>query len=104
MAPIIIEHIDQIVSACTRHKLKQLYVFGSAARGKDFNASSDVDFLYCFKTEEIPFHEYADNFFDFQFTLEDMLNRKIDLVPEQKIRNPFLLKQINKDKIKLYDS
>ncbi len=89
MAPLTSENIEQIVSACKRHKLKHLYLFGSAARGSDFNEKSDVDFLYNFKKEEIELPDYADNFFDFLFTLEDMLHRKIDLVPEEKIKNPF---------------
>lgn len=102
MAPIITENIEQIISACQKYKVKHLYVFGSAARGSDFNEESDVDFLYLFKKEEIPFLDYADNYFDFRFTLEDMLGRKIDLVHDEKIRNPFLLKRLNAEKIKLY--
>lgn len=89
MAPLITDNIEQIISACKRHKLKHLYLFGSAARGNDINEKSDVDFLYNFKKEEIEFPNYADNFFDLLFTLEDMLHRKIDLVPEEKIKNPF---------------
>ncbi len=103
MAPLITENIEQIISACKRHKVKYLYIFGSAARGSDFKEDSDVDFLYNFKKEEIPFLDYADNYFDFLFALEDLLGRKIDLVPDEKIRNPFLLKHINADKIKIYD-
>ncbi len=102
MAPLITENIDQIIAACKRHHLKNLYIFGSAVRENDFNEDSDVDFLYNFKKEEIPFDDYADNFFDFLFALEDMLYRKIDLVPEEKIKNPFFLKQVNAEKIKIY--
>lgn len=103
MAPLITENIEEIISACNRYKVKHLYLFGSAARGSDFNEESDIDFLYNFKKEEIPFPDYADNFFDLLFALEDMLNRKIDLVPEEKIKNPFFLKQVNAEKIKLYE-
>lgn len=103
MAPLITENIGQIISACERYKVRYLYVFGSAARGEDFKEDSDVDFLYNFKKEEIPFPDYADNYFDFLFKLEDLLGRKIDLVPDEKIKNPFFLKHVNADKIKIYD-
>lgn len=102
MAPLIKENIEHIVSACEKHKVKHLYLFGSAARGSDFSVKSDVDFLYNFKKEEIEFNNYAENFFDFLFELENMLNRKIDLVPDEKIKNPFFLKHVNAEKIKIY--
>lgn len=102
MAPLITENINQIVAACEKHHVKYLYVFGSAARGNDFNEESDVDFLYAFDKEKIVLDDYADNYFDFRFGLEDLFNRNIDLLPEELITNPYLLKTINEDKIKLY--
>ncbi len=102
MAPIITENIEQIISACERHKVKYLYVFGSAARESDFKEDSDVDFLYAFDKERIQLDDYADNYFEFLFGLEDLFNRNIDLLPDESITNPFLLKTINNDKIKLY--
>ena len=102
MAPLIIENIDKIIEACEKHKLKYFYVFGSAARGNDFNEESDLDFLYLFDKEKILLDDYADNYFDFRFGLEDLFSRNIDLLPEDMITNPFLLKTINRDKIKLY--
>ena len=79
MAPLIEKNIDKIIEACGKHKVKYLYVFGSAARGEDFNIESDVDFLYAFDKEHIEFENYADNYFDFRFGLEELLKRKIDL-------------------------
>ena len=102
MAPIITENIDQIISACRKYKIKYLYVFGSAARGNDFDKNSDVDFLYAFDKDRIELETYADNYFDFRFNLEDLLNRDIDLVPEEMLTNPYLIKNINVDKVKLY--
>lgn len=102
MAPLISQNIDRIISACKKHKLKHLYLFGSAARGDDFNDKSDVDFMYAFDKDQIELDDYADNYFDFLFGLEDMLDRKIDLVPEEKVKNPFFLKRVKTEKIKLY--
>lgn len=102
MAPLITENIEQIIAACRKHKVKYLYVFGSAARGTDFNINSDIDFLYSFDKEKIELDDYADNYFDLWFGLEDLFARKIDLLPEENVTNPYLLKTINNDKIKLY--
>ena len=64
MAPLVTKDIEQIILACARHKVKYLYVFGSAARGDDFNENSDVDFLNSFDREKINFEDYADNYFE----------------------------------------
>jgi uncharacterized protein len=102
MAPLIEENKEKIISTCNRHKLKYLYVFGSAARATDSTEKSDIDFLYAFDKEKIEFDEYADNCFEFRFSLEDLLKRNIDLVPEEKLTNPYLIKSIDRDKIKIY--
>lgn len=102
MAPLIEENKEKIISTCDRHKLKYLYVFGSAARATDFTEKSDIDFLYAFDKEKIEFDKYADNYFEFRFSLEDLLKRNIDLVPEEKLTNPYLIKSIERDKIKIY--
>ncbi len=88
MASVIENNIEEIQKACKKHKLKSLFVFGSAVTN-EFNKNSDVDFLYNF---------------EFLFRLEDLLKRKIDLVPEEKIKNPYFLKQVNTGKVKIYGS
>ena len=46
MHPIIQSKRDAIVTLCQRFRVRQLEVFGSAAKGRDFDpAHSDVDFL-----------------------------------------------------------
>jgi predicted nucleotidyltransferase len=81
--------------------VKTLELFGSVARN-DFNKKSDVDFLYEFDKEKITEMQYADNYFDFFFSLEKILNRKVDLMPKDKLKNPYLIKSINRDRIKIY--
>ena len=64
--------MNKITSACDKYKVKYLYVFGSAARGTGFSATSDIDLLYAFNKKVV---NYADNFFDFLFELEDLLKK-----------------------------
>ncbi len=98
---LIQKSLGEIVKACQKHSLKSLEIFGSATRS-DFNEKSDVDFLYEFDNDKIDELGYADNYFEFLFSLEDILGRKIDLLPKKKSRNPYLAKRINSEKIKIY--
>jgi predicted nucleotidyltransferase len=101
MNTLIYNSLDKIVESCEKHSVKSLEVFGSATRN-DFNENSDVDFLYEFDKGKIAELDYADNYFEFLFSLEDILSRKVDLLPQEKLRNPYLIKRINEEKIKIY--
>ncbi|HCK98905.1 MAG TPA: nucleotidyltransferase [Candidatus Marinimicrobia bacterium] len=96
---IVERNIDRIRRLCNEYKVAKLYLFGSALTYK-FNNESDIDFIVTFKNIELI--EYADNYFDFKFSLEDLLQRKIDLLEEKSIRNPFLKKSINLSKRLIY--
>ena len=46
--------------------------------------------------------DYADNYFDFKFSLQDILNRPVDLLEEQAIKNPYFKEELNKKKVIVY--
>ncbi len=96
---IIERNIDRIKRLCNEYKVAKLYLFGSALTER-FNNESDIDFIVTFRNIELL--EYADNYFDFKFSLEDLLQRKIDLLEEKSIKNPFLKKSINLSKRLIY--
>ena len=96
---IVERNIDRIKRLCNEYKVAKLYLFGSALSDK-FNNESDIDFIVTFRDVELI--EYADNYFDFKFSLEDLLQRQIDLLEEKSIRNPFLKKSINSSKKLIY--
>jgi predicted nucleotidyltransferase len=102
MTGIVEKNIPLIIDLCKKHKLKSLYLFGSAANRNLFNEKSDVDFLYEYDVTKIKELEYADNYFDFLFSLENILQRKVDLMPSEKLKNVFLSKSISNEKIKIY--
>jgi hypothetical protein len=73
---------EEIAALCRRHGVRRLEVFGSAARGADFDpALSDADFLVEFdpQSELRPLEE----FFDLGESLADLLGRPVDLVERQ---------------------
>jgi predicted nucleotidyltransferase len=99
MQAIINHNIETIESLCKQHKVKNLYAFGSVLM-KDFKANSDIDLLVDF--EGVDLNNYADNFFDFKFSLEDILKRKIDLLENKAINNPYLRGNIEQNKQLIY--
>jgi len=97
---LIEKNIDTLIGLCKRHKVKELYIFGSILTSR-FNDSSDVDFLVQF--DNIDILEYADNYFDFKEKLEKLFDREIDLLENQAIRNPIFRKVLDRDKKIVYD-
>jgi predicted nucleotidyltransferase len=104
MVTLIEQNIGSIQDVCKKHHVKSLYLIGSATGATDFSAESDVDFLYRFNKSEIAEMDYADNYFSLLFSLQELLKRKIDLVPEEKLHNPYFIQSINRNKLKLYES
>ncbi|MBW1656077.1 nucleotidyltransferase family protein [Flavobacterium quisquiliarum] len=92
-------HILDISKLCKIHKVKALYAFGSVLR-EDFNDKSDVDLVVDFKTLDVL--DYADNYFDFKFSLEEIFKRPIDLLEEKAIKNPYFKENLNKQKQLIY--
>ncbi len=77
MHPAIAEKRANLVDLCRRYGVTRLDVFGSAARGMDFDAlTSDVDFLVEFGP---PGDDLA-RFLDLKDELEALLGQTVDLV------------------------
>lgn len=84
---------------CKKHKVDKLFVFGSILTSR-FNEKSDVDLLVTFRKAEV--EDYFNNYFDFKYSLEDLLGRKVDLLEEQTIVNPYLRKSVDATKTLIY--
>ncbi len=96
---VVEKNIDKLNQLCKKHKVAKLYVFGSVLNN-NFTSESDIDFVVTF--DKVDLEQYADNYFDLKFSLEDLFGRKIDLLEEKAIKNPFLKKSINKSKQLIY--
>jgi predicted nucleotidyltransferase len=88
-----------ILALCKKHKVRNLYAFGSVLTD-NFNDQSDIDLIVDFK--RMPLKMYSDNYYDFKFSLEDTLNRSVDLLEYKAIKNPYFLENINKHKKLIY--
>lgn len=96
---IISENISKIKEYCKKYQVKELYAIGSVVAG-DFTDDSDIDLLI--KFEEITIQEYTDNYFILHKLFGKIFNRKIDLITDKSLSNPFFIKSIEKTKELLY--
>ena len=104
MVSLVKQNIAEIQSMCKKHHVKKLYLIGSATNENHFSGDSDIDFLYSFNKSDIPEMEYADNYFDLLFSLQNLFQRKVDLVPEEKMTNPYFITSVNKQKEMVYEA
>jgi predicted nucleotidyltransferase len=68
-----------------------------------FNADSDIDFLIAFK-DNLSVDEYTDNYFLLHEGLRKLFRKKIDLVTERTLTNPYLIQSINESKRLMYEA
>lgn len=96
---ILDRHIDDINRLCSTHNVKQLYAFGSVLTNK-FTNDSDIDLIVDF--EPIDLSQYADNYYDFKFSLENILQKPVDLLEEKAIKNPYFRQVVDKQRQLIY--
>ncbi|MGI8638268.1 MAG: nucleotidyltransferase family protein [Segetibacter sp.] len=96
---ILEKHIEDINQLCSTYNVKQLYAFGSVLTDK-FNDASDIDLIVDF--EPIDLAQYADNYYDFKFSLENILQKSVDLIEEKAIKNPYFRQVVNNQRQLIY--
>lgn len=87
---------------CRTHQVQQLYLFGSAATGNFQPATSDLDFLVTLQPL-LPL-ERGETLMSLWTELEDLFQRKVDLLTPESLRNPYLKQEIDSAKKIIYDA
>ena len=59
---------------------------------------SDVDFVITFN-EGLDYKTYGDNYFNLLYALQTLLHREVDIVAEETLTNPYLIQNINDQKL-----
>jgi predicted nucleotidyltransferase len=77
----------------------KLYVFGSILT-EAFSEASDIDLIVDF--EPIDLLLYVDNYYDLKYSLQDVLQRPVDLLEEKAIKNPYFQQVVNNKKQLVY--
>lgn len=97
---LIDDNREKLAVLCDRHKVKELYLFGSILTER-FLDSSDIDVLV--KFSDIELEKYLDNYMDFKEQLQLLFGREIDLIENQAIRNPIFRRVIDREKKLVYE-
>jgi uncharacterized protein len=97
----ILKRANDFNSLCQSYKVKSLYAFGSSTNDSFNSESSDIDLLV--EIEYLDPIERGEKLMSFWDQLEGFFNRKVDLLTESSLRNPFLKKSIDSTKVLIYD-
>ena len=96
---LIEENLDKLKALCEKHEINMMHVFGSVCND-NFHEESDIDILISFK--EISIDRYTDHYFELHEALESIFKRKVDLITENSLSNPYFIKSIEASKELLY--
>ncbi len=99
--PIVKNYLPQAIELFKEHKIKNAYVFGSVVT-EEFNSNSDIDFLINFLDYSDPL-KVGQSIWDLEDGLEKLTSRKIDLLIERSLKNPYFIEELNKTKELIYD-
>lgn len=97
----ILKRLIDFKTICQNHKVKYLYAFGSSVTDNFDYTKSDIDLLVEIDTPD-PI-ERGEKLISLWDNFEDLFHRKVDLLTESSIRNPYLKKSIDSSKILIYD-
>jgi len=99
-ADIVEANLPALRALCRRFGVRRLDLFGSAATGRFDPARSDLDFLVEF--DKPPSGGFSGSYFKLLQGLEALFRRKVDLLTEQSLENPYRRRRIEAEKINLY--
>jgi predicted nucleotidyltransferase len=99
MHTIITEKITELKTLCQTYGVKAMYVFGSVCTGQ-FNDRSDIDFLISFDNMSV--EQYTDNYFELYYRLQRLFGRKIDLITDKSLSNPYFIESVEASKQLIY--
>lgn len=93
--------LEKLFELCSKYKVSKLFVFGSVYKGK-FNAkTSDIDLIV--ELDNLSPVEKGENLMKFWSELENLFSRKVDLLTNKNIKNPYLKNEIENSKLLIYD-
>ncbi|MDY6967222.1 MAG: nucleotidyltransferase domain-containing protein [Spirochaetota bacterium] len=87
-----------VIPPCKEFDVKRLDIFGSIAKG-EASRGSDIDLIVEFNNFN---YKPSKRYFGLLHYFEKAFNCKIDLITPDRIKNPYFLKKIAKDRINLY--
>ncbi len=100
IAPEVARHLAGLPEICRRHHVLRLDLFGSAVRDDFEPERSDIDVLVVL--ERGPHIDAYHRFFGLSEDLERLFGRKVDVVEDGAIRNPYVLPRVEADRLQVF--
>ena len=97
----ILNRLIDFRTLCKEHNVKYLYAFGSSVTDKFDHNTSDIDLFVEIDTSDPV--ERGEKLISLWDTFETFFHRKVDLLTESSLRNPYLKKSIDSTKVLIYD-
>ena len=97
----ILKNKKDFTNLCKTHKVKYLYAFGSSVTERFDINKSDIDLLVEIDSKD-PI-DRGEKLLSLWDLFEVYFQRKVDLLTDSSIRNPFLRKSIDSTKVLIYD-
>jgi predicted nucleotidyltransferase len=98
---IIEKNFNKLIEICHQFGVARIYAFGSVITNQFDPERSDLDFVV--EMEDMPPLNRGENLIGLWEALEDLFAKKVDLITDQPIKNPYLRTSINKTKQLIYD-
>jgi hypothetical protein len=97
----ILKHLSDFKALCQKHNVKYLYAFGSSTTDRFDIEKSDIDLLV--EIDSTDPLERGEKLISLWDTFESFFHRKVDLLTDSSIRNPYLRKSIDSTKVLICD-
>ncbi|MEW6266023.1 MAG: nucleotidyltransferase domain-containing protein [Thermodesulfobacteriota bacterium] len=94
------EHLQDIEKICRELRVKRLDLVGSASRDDFQPEKSDIDVLIEFDGLDRLF----DRYFELKTRLEKQLGRRVDVIQESAVKNPYVRMGLNRRRVQIYGS
>jgi predicted nucleotidyltransferase len=96
-----VEGYKQVIEKiCRDLRVKRLDLVGSASRDDFQSEQSDIDVLVEFDGLDRLF----DRYFELKIRLEEQLGRQVDVIQDSAVKNPYVRRSLNRDRVRIYGS
>jgi predicted nucleotidyltransferase len=101
LTTLIKERYTEFIDLCRSHKVDKIYAFGSSITDHFDPQTSDIDVVV--KIDIADAADRGEAFLSLWGKLEILFKRKVDLLTDDSIRNPYLRANIDRTKRLIYD-
>jgi len=96
-----VEDYKEIIGKiCRDLRVSRLDIVGSASREDYQPDRSDIDVLVEFDG----FDRLFDRYFELKMRLEKQLGSRVDVIQDSAVKNPYVRKSLNRDRVRIYGS